>query len=127
MLKSLKNVFLLSFFLVKETVFASSESELCPDGTVKDPSIGCFEAPWGIVDSYSSLSEMLVKGANVLLLFAGSIATIMLVYSGIQYSLAMGDDDKMNTAKRNIKWSLVGLWISLSAFGIVEFVLKKML
>lgn len=112
------------FFLQK--VLAAT-GELCSDGTIKDPSVGCIETPAGIVDSNTNLSDLILKSANLILMFAGSIAVIMLIVSGLQYATAMGDEEKMNQAKMNFKWSGIGLIVSLSAYGIVEFVIKNII
>ena len=124
MLKYLKHLSFLTLISIQQIVLAA-DVEFCPDGTEKDPTIGCIEAPAWIIDPSEGLSGLMIQWSNLLLVFAGSIATLMLVYSGVQYSLAMGDDEKIDTAKRNMKWSIVGLGISISAYAIVEFVLKS--
>lgn len=106
---------------------ALAEEIACDDGSVVDSSIGCINQPGGIISADMDLSELVNRGAGLFLIFAGSIATIMLIYSGVQYAMAMGDDEKIDTAKRNIKWSLVGLGISISAYAIVEFVIKNII
>ncbi len=105
MFNILKKTLFLSFSFLSKKAFANSELELCSDGTVKDPSIGCIEAPGGIISSYSNMYDLIARVGDFMLVSAGSIATIMLIISGFQYATAMGDDEKITTAKRNMKWS----------------------
>lgn len=103
----------------------AAENEFCPDGSVLDPTIGCVNAPTGILSSETDLFPLILKLADFLTLIAGGIALILLVYGGIQYSLAMGEEERTNQAKRTIKWSMIGLILSITAFSVVEFVLKN--
>lgn len=98
---------------------------LCPDGSVQDPAIGCIETPGGVIDPNESLFSLILKVADFLTLIAGSIAIIMLLVAGIKYALAMGDDDKISQAKETMKWSIIGLVISISAYLIIEFILSQ--
>lgn len=51
------------------------------------------------------------------------VATVLLIYGGIMYALAAGDDEKIRHSKRIMLWSLVGLAVSLIARGVAQFVL----
>ncbi|MBI4127399.1 hypothetical protein HY463_01695 [Candidatus Peregrinibacteria bacterium] len=53
----------------------------------------------------------------------GSIAVFELVTAGMRYIAASASDDQITTAKRQIQWSLVGLFI----VGIAEFMAKNIL
>ena len=52
----------------------------------------------------------------------GFIAIIGFVISGIQYLTAAGDDSQIETAKTNMKYSVVGVIVALSGFLIVQAV-----
>lgn len=53
----------------------------------------------------------------------GSIAVFMLVLAGMRYVAASASDTEISTAKRQIQWSLIGLFV----VAISEFVAKKIL
>ncbi|MFH1749775.1 MAG: hypothetical protein ABH837_02700 [bacterium] len=64
---------------------------------------------------------------EVLLTVAWVAAVIWILISGIQYGLALGDVDKTAGAKKSLIWAVVGLIISLSAYGIMIFIRQTFL
>jgi hypothetical protein len=50
----------------------------------------------------------------------GMLALISFIISGVQYLMAAGDDKGMETAKRNMMYSTVGIVIALSGYIIVK-------
>lgn len=54
------------------------------------------------------------------LLFAGSVSIIFLIYSGANYILAFGKDERVENAKRGVTWSIGGLIIILLSYAIVR-------
>lgn len=121
-----KVFFYVFYFFLSNTVFAQS-NEFCPDGTPLDPSIGCVNQPAGIVSANSNLNDLFTKLASFFTLAAGGIAIIVLIYAGIQYSLALGDEERTNQAKRTLKWGILGFSLAISAYAFVEFVLKNII
>lgn len=53
----------------------------------------------------------------------GSIAVLMLVMAGMRYIGGSASDEQIETAKKQITWSLVGLFV----IGVSEFVVKDIL
>lgn len=49
----------------------------------------------------------------------GVIAIIAFVVSGIQFITAAGDEKQAETAKRNVKWSIIGIIVALSGWIII--------
>lgn len=58
--------------------------------------------------------------------FVGIIAVLMILLSGVTYMLSGGDEEKVNSAKRNFFSTIIGLAIMLSAYSIVAFVLNSL-
>ena len=52
----------------------------------------------------------------------GFIAIIAFVISGTQYLLSAGDQNMIETAKRNMKWSIVGVIVAIIGFVIIKAV-----
>lgn len=96
----------------------------CPDGTRADPSVGCVPAPENIISPESSLLELILEISGYIAWFAGGLAVIFLLIGAIQYALAAGDESKMSNAKQTMLWSILGLAISVTAAGIIQFVLN---
>lgn len=106
---------------------ALAETLYCPDGSVMDPALGCIDVPGGVINPSSSLFDLILRSADILLLSVGSLSIIILMRAGLQYSLAMGDDDQIRQAKVSAKWSIIGLVLSLSAYFIVDFLTKQVI
>ncbi len=49
------------------------------------------------------------------------IAPIIIIVAGFHFITAMGQPEKINTAKKIILWTLIGLLIVISAKGLVRF------
>lgn len=63
---------------------------------------------------------VLLRMLNWLLIIAGVIAVIAFVISGIQYLVSAGNDSIIETAKRNMIYSIVGVIVMLSGLVIVN-------
>ena len=63
---------------------------------------------------------------NSAFMWAGIIATIMVVYNGFQYIISAGDTSKVVKAKNGLTASIIGLIIVLAAAAIVNVVVGAM-
>lgn len=95
----------------------------CPDGTMADPTIGCVSTPSTVVGSESSLAELILQIAVIVMGFAAAIAVCMIIYGGVVYALAAGNDDKIRKSKQIIFWSVVGLVVALLARTLAVYIL----
>ena len=55
----------------------------------------------------------------------GSIAVLMVVIGGVQYTVSGGDEKKIKTAKNTILYAIVGVVVAVLAYGIVHFVITQ--
>ena len=94
----------------------------CPDGTMADPMIGCVGTPVGLVNPEMGIGELIIKIADISLTGVIAIATAFLVFGGVRYAMALGDEEKLHQSKRIMFWSVIGLVISLSAKIIIQYV-----
>ena len=69
--------------------------------------------------------ELLRNSLNIVYFVAGVLAVIMIVVSGIMYTISGGDTGKVAKAKNMLTYSIVGLIIVLSAFAITNFVIGR--
>jgi len=90
----------------------------CSSGT---PVAGvCFPSNTGLPDK--PVADILTNVLNWLLGIFTTIAIIAFVISGFQYLTSAGDDTQIETAKKNMKWSIVGVLVGLSGYVILQAV-----
>ncbi len=54
---------------------------------------------------------------------AGAMAVLFILIGAVRYAVAAGDPGQLKTAKNTILYAIIGLVVSISGFGIVQFVL----
>lgn len=64
----------------------------------------------------------IIATINLALYLAGSVGFIMIIYSSILYIGSFGDDAKVETAKKTLTWSIVGLVVVALSTIVVNFV-----
>ncbi|GEM_PF-3415159 len=105
----------------------------CPEGSGASlPDPGCILDTEGgkLIDAHkdkalSSNAPFVDLIASILdsaLLIAGGLAVIALIYSGIMYFTAYGDEAKAKLAKRNSTWAIIGIVIIVLSYTLVAFI-----
>jgi len=61
---------------------------------------------------------------NIVFMAAGLLAVIFIIVGGLKYTLSGGDAAGIKSAKETITYAIVGLIITLLAFGIVNFIVR---
>ncbi|MEK7528141.1 MAG: pilin [Patescibacteria group bacterium] len=74
------------------------------------------------LDAAAGLGE-LVGVTNFIVSFVAPFAILSLVAGGVLYMVARGDDQKIESAKKIMLWSLLGIVIIYGAFGIVSTII----
>ena len=59
---------------------------------------------------------------NAALLFSGTIALILVILSGIKFITSKGDQKQVDTAKRSLTYAILGLFIILLSFFIIQII-----
>ncbi|KKW42726.1 MAG: hypothetical protein UY92_C0004G0062 [Candidatus Magasanikbacteria bacterium GW2011_GWA2_56_11] len=67
------------------------------------------------------LPEIVGTVINAVLSLVGLIFLVLMVYAGILWMTARGDESKVEKAKTIIEASLIGLFITVSAYAITVF------
>ncbi len=70
-----------------------------------------------------SLRQLVLTFLNFFLGFLGLISVIMIIYGGVLYVTAAGEQEKVDKGKKIIMYAIVGIVIILLAFAIVNTVL----
>ncbi|PIP21802.1 MAG: hypothetical protein COX39_01165, partial [Candidatus Nealsonbacteria bacterium CG23_combo_of_CG06-09_8_20_14_all_40_13] len=70
----------------------------------------------------TDLLSLVGKVVGIILLVAGIIAFLYLLYGGIQYMTAGGDAEKATAARTTILNSVIGVVIIVIAYAVVTYV-----
>jgi len=72
---------------------------------------------------YTSISALIAAIANFLITYiVMPFAVIMIIYSGLLFVTAGGNEEKIKKAKRNLSWTLLGVVIILSANVLITYI-----
>ncbi len=69
-------------------------------------------------------ATVIAKVISVLLSILGTIALLMFIYAGFNWMTAMGNDTKINTAKKIMVWSTAGLVVIFISYIAAGFLLE---
>lgn len=72
----------------------------------------------------SSAREFILQATNYVLGFLGLAAVLAIVYGGILYVTAGGEQERADKGKKNITYSVIGLLIVMSSWAIVRTVIE---
>ena len=96
----------------------------CPDGSMADPAIGCVSVPGHLVQPESDMVLLLLNSAGGLMWIVSALAVFTMIYGGIRYMTAAGEEEKIDQAKRILFWGGVGLVVALLARYMVNLVVN---
>lgn len=91
----------------KQLQEGGKKSGLTKDGKAKDP------------------REIVAGVIQILLSLIGMICMILVVTAGYWYLTSHGESDKIEKAKHTLSSAIIGLAITLAAYGITTFVSKR--
>lgn len=74
----------------------------------------------GLPDPPGGIAKIIRNLLTWLLGIVGVIAIIGFVISGIQYLTSAGDEDRMQSAKRNMLYAIIGVVVVLSSFVVIQ-------
>lgn len=75
------------------------------------------------VSKERDLKELVIGWTNFILSVAALLAVVALVWAGFLYVTAVGDDGRMETAKKIVIWVFIGILLILAAYAIVNTVM----
>jgi len=74
------------------------------------------------VETIDDVIRIVERGANWLLGLVVVIAVVMIMYAGLKWMTAGGEEEKMSEARRVLTWALTGVGVALLARGLVEVI-----
>lgn len=60
------------------------------------------------------------------LLFAGTVAILFIIVAGFNYITAFGKDEKIEKGKRGLFWAVMGLFIIMMSYAIVQAIITAL-
>ena len=82
--------------------------------------------PNGQIDLPQLEPDKVVSGGfNVAFFVAGALAVIMIIYAGIRFVTAHGDEKQVESARQTIIYSVVGLIVAILAYALVNWVFSQ--
>ncbi|MEK7181649.1 MAG: pilin [Patescibacteria group bacterium] len=89
----------------------------CPPGTAPSGTGLCFPNATGL--SNAPISTIIQSFLYWLLGIFGFLAVIAFVISGIQYLTSAGNDKQVETAKKNMQYSIIGVIVALGGLVVI--------
>lgn len=126
---------ILSVFLVLLTLGVFSFASLCPvsatvwDSITEKDQGGLKEignTVFGDETPKNTIPEIIARIIRYLLTFLGVIFIALIVYGGFTYMTAMGESDKISSAKNIIISASIGLAIILASYSFTYFILQNL-
>lgn len=71
---------------------------------------------------YNSLEEFAAAVLDYILIFAGILAVVAMIYSGLRFITAGSDAEAAATARKNLMWAVIGIVIILLALLVINWV-----
>ncbi|PJC36644.1 hypothetical protein CO046_04480 [Candidatus Peregrinibacteria bacterium CG_4_9_14_0_2_um_filter_53_11] len=111
---------LLTALLLPSTVFAQkSASDILPDAAVKNVDGAGSAVPTGDL-----LNDLIPKSIKIFLGLVATITVGLIIYAGVMLIVAQGNEDEYKKFKTMLVWSVVGLGVMITAYGVVRGVLQ---
>ncbi len=119
----------LSFMTLQDAGAQSGAAAACkgsggtwtPKPTTQEPDKGLCTTPGNNRTVTGTLSQV----GNILIFVTGAVSVLMAIIGGMRYALAQGDSNAINEAKNTILYAIIGVVISLAAYGLVNFVASQ--
>ncbi|GAB0174856.1 MAG: hypothetical protein HHAS10_07350 [Candidatus Altimarinota bacterium] len=80
--------------------------------------------PPGNTSDIKGVKERIANIAKKVIQFGALFAVGALVFAGIQYTTAYGDDEKLKHAKTTGIFAVVGLLLLMASFGLVDILVR---
>ena len=118
-------IFLVSLFFSFGLVF--SVQAACSENSTANYGLDATACKAGILDLDISTKNALIIGAEILgiaLSFLGILFFGIILYAGLKWMLALGDANKVETAKSMLESAGIGLLIVLASYALATFIFK---
>ena len=71
-----------------------------------------------------NINSVIANIVRVMLILLGSVAVIVIIYSGFRYITSSGDAARVSAAKNTLTYAVVGLVVAIFAYVIVDLTIR---
>lgn len=68
------------------------------------------------------ISNIKVMILNPIIGFMFAVAVVMFIYGIVEYIYGADNEDKRNTGKKHMIWGIVGIFVMLGVYGILNII-----
>ena len=111
----------LSIVLIANLPISSAQIEIPKPETLPGPTAEEAEYSGGVRFLGGTVIPTIVNG---LIAFTGVAALIYLIYSGIRFMTAYGNEEQITEARKGATWAVVGLIIAILGYSIVYIITR---
>lgn len=72
----------------------------------------------------TKITEILQFAINIVLYASGSVAVFFLVVGGVRYITSFGNQERMDAAKKTVKYAIIGLLAVILAYALVTNIIN---
>jgi len=80
--------------------------------------VGKVTPPPNVISPKIELADAIARGVDGFLILVGGAAVIAVIFAGILWASAAGDEEKIARAKKLLWAAIIGLFLAISAWGI---------
>lgn len=91
--------------------------------TLKEDLLGLPADPTEITKE--AINNMIWKVVLGMVEAVGAIAGIFIIYGGIMYMTALGNEESLSKAKATLTWAVAGMVLIIFAYAIVKYVVAQ--
>ncbi|MFA5061577.1 MAG: pilin [Patescibacteria group bacterium] len=73
---------------------------------------------------FTAPTDLIRRVISLMMAFIGSIALVLFIWAGILWMTAAGEEKKIDSAKKIIVWTSLGVLVMLLSYTLVNFVIK---
>ncbi len=77
-------------------------------------------------DPVTGSNGIILRAAQIVSIFVGVAAVIMVIIGGLKYTTSAGDANKVNSAKNTILYAVAGLLLAVLSQSIIIFVIGRL-
>ncbi|AKM82239.1 TPA: hypothetical protein DD449_04055 [Candidatus Berkelbacteria bacterium] len=71
--------------------------------------------------NFSNVHEVVAGAITWITVIASALLLIAIIYSGIMYITSGGDQTKAENAKKNLLWAIIGMFVILFSYTVIEY------
>lgn len=117
---------LLNFCFINNTLLAKATVEDTIHKNVQSD-LKWHAEELGYQKENKSISSIIITIVSTALTFLGIIFFLIILFSGLQWMTAEGNEDKVLKSKETIKNAVIGLAVVLCAYGITKFIISPVM